>query len=273
MASQRLEETFRRLQSKGEAGLIPFLTVGFPDIQATVELVPALAQAGAHIIELGVPFSDPLADGTTVQRASFHALQQGVTLRDCLEVCATLRQRGIEVPLVLMGYYNPILALGLEAFAELAAKAGLDGAIVPDLPAEESGPLRQACLPRGIDIIAFLAPTSTDVRIARACAAASGFIYCVSLTGVTGARHQVPSAVSQLVRRVRAHTDLPIAVGFGLSKREHVETVGRFADAAIVGSALVDIIEAAPREGTVARAQAYIAELSGSTQTVTRGGR
>ena len=271
MVSNRLEQTFRRLRAQGETGLIPFLTVGFPDLDTTLELVPALAEAGAHIIELGVPFSDPLADGATIQKASFHALRQGITLRRCLEVCATLRERGVEVPLVLMGYYNPVLTMGLEAFAQQARESGLDGIIVVDLPPDESGPLREACQPRGIDTICLLAPTSTDERIAKACAVASGFVYCITLTGVTGARDRVSPAVTQLVQRVRVHTDLPVAVGFGISRREHIEAVGRYADAAVVGSALVDVIEAAPRGETVAKAAEFIADLTGNTRSVARG--
>ena len=273
MASGNIEKTFARLRAQGRTGLVPFLPVGFPDIEATLELVPTLAEAGADIIELGVPFSDPLADGATIQKAGFHALHQGVSLRRCLEVCSTLRERGVEVPLVLMGYYNPILSMGLDVFAKQGEEAGLDGAIVVDLPPEECGPLQEACQARGIDIIYLLAPTSTDERIARACASASGFIYCVSVTGVTGARDQVPPAAFRLIQRVRAHTDLPIALGFGLSRREHIEAVGQHADAAIVGSALVDVIGTAPRGEVVSHAQEFVAGLSGNTRPLAKGVR
>jgi tryptophan synthase alpha chain len=271
MASQRLLKTFNRLAESGKTGIIPFVTVGYPDVETTLEMVPALAKAGADVIELGVPFSDPLADGATIQKASFQALRQGVTLKRCLEVCRTLREGGLAIPLVFMGYYNQLLAMGLDTFAREGQETGLDGVIVPDIPPEESGPLMEACGPRGIDVISLLAPTSTDERIAAACAIAGGFIYCVSLAGVTGARRQLSEGGRQLVQRVRAHTKLPVAVGFGLSKREHIEEVGTYADAAIIGSALVDIIERAPPGGKAARAATFLQELQGRTQPVERG--
>ncbi len=263
MASSRLQETFSRLASCRQVGIIAFVTAGFPDMDTTLELVPALARAGADVIELGVPFSDPLADGATIQKASFHALRQGVTLKQCLGLCAALRQGGLAVPLVFMGYYNPILQMGLKVFAQKAQEAGLDGVIVADLPPEESAPLREECLPRGIDVICLLAPTSTEQRIAAACATASGFIYCVSVAGVTGARDSVSSAASHLVERVRAHTSLPVAVGFGVSRREHVEAIGKFADAAVVGSALVSAIDSAPPGHEVERAAQFLRSLQG----------
>ena len=271
MASQRLQETFNRLAGSGKIGIIPFITVGYPDVETTLEMVPALAESGADVIELGVPFSDPLADGATNQKASLHALQQGVTLKRCLEVCRTLRENGLTTPLVFMGYYNQLLAMGLDAFADEGQKAGLDGVIVVDLPPEESEPLTKVCSPRGIDVISLLAPTSTDERIAAACATAGGFIYCVSLAGVTGARGQLSDAGRQLVRRVRLHTKLPLAVGFGLSKREHIEEVGTYADAAIVGSALVNVIESAPPGEAAASAGRFLQELQGVSQPVGRG--
>ena len=271
MTQDRLNETFNRLRAQGATGLIPYVTVGFPDVETTLELVPALVQAGADIVELGVPFSDPLAEGTTIQQATFHSLAQGVTLKRCLEVCSTLRERGIEVPLVLMGYYNTILAMGLEEYARRAAEAGVDGTIVVDLPAEESGPLATACQSTGVHLIPLLAPTSTDERIEKACAKASGFIYVVSVTGVTGARENVPVDLPSMVQRVRAHTQLPIAVGFGLSRREHILKVGKVADAAVVGSALVNVIAATAQGEAVSQAAAFIAELSGTTLSATRG--
>lgn len=273
MASGNIEKTFARLRAQGRTGLVLFLPVGFPDVEATLELVPALAEAGADIIELGVPFSDPLADGATIQKAGYHALQQGVSLRRCLEVCSTLRDRGVEVPLVLMGYYNPILSMGLDAFAKQGEDAGLDGVIVVDLPPEECNPLQEACQARGIDIIYLLAPTSTDQRIANACDGASGFIYCVALTGVTGAREQIPPAAFRLVQRVRAQADLPIALGFGLSRREHIEAVGQHVDAAVVGSALVDVISGAPRGTMVSQAREFVSGLTGNAWPMANGVR
>ena len=271
MASDRLNETFNRLRAEKATGLIPYVTVGFPDVETTLELVPALVEAGADIVELGVPFSDPLAEGITIQQASFHALGQGVTLKRCLEVSAALRSRGVEVPLIFMGYYNTILSMGLDAYAKEAAEVGLDGTIVVDLPAEESDPLAEAGRSAGIHLIPLLAPTSTDERIERACESATGFIYVVSVTGVTGARENVPTDLPSMVRRVRAHTRLPVAVGFGLSRREHILEVGKVADAAVVGSALVNVIAAAPRGEAVSQAAAFIAVLSGTTLSATRG--
>ena len=271
MTQDRLNKTFNRLRAQEATGLIPYVTVGFPNVETTLELVPPLVEAGADIVELGVPFSDPLADGATVQQASFHALDQGVTLERCLEVCATLRSRGVETPLVFMGYYNPILSMGLDAYAKAAAEAGLDGTIVPDLPQEECGPLAEAGRRVGIHLIPLLAPTSTDERIEKACAKASGFVYVVSVTGVTGTRESVPADLSSMVQRVRAHTQLPVAVGFGLSRREHILEVGKVADAAVVGSALVNVIAAAAQGEAVSQAAAFIAELSGTTLSATRG--
>ena len=271
MGSHRLQETFQGLETRGGTGIIPFLTVGSPDIETTLELVPALARAGADVIELGIPFSDPLADGATIQKASFQALRHGVTLGRCMEVCVTLRKQGLQTPLVFMGYYNPLLSFGLKAFALEAQKAELDGLIVVDLPPEESGPLREECSPRGIDVICLLAPTSTDTRIADACATASGFVYCVSVAGVTGARDQVSPEAFNLVKRVRNVTKLPIAVGFGVSRREHIEAIGKYANAAVIGSALVNVIEAAPPGEVVAHASRFLEGLRGAPETVSRG--
>ncbi len=271
MGSRSIKHTFQGLAEAGSTGIIPFITVGFPDVNTTLELVPALAQAGADIIELGVPFSDPLADGATVQKASFHALEQGVTMKTCLEVCSQLRSEGTEMPLVFMGYYNQFLAFGLKRFAAEAQRSGLNGVIVPDLPPEEAGPLGDECRSHGIDLIPLLAPTSKEHSIASACSLASGFIYCVSLTGVTGSRDRVSEGAEELVKRVRNHTDLPVAVGFGLSQAEHVRAVGRFADAAIVGSALVNVIDAAPPGEAVRRAAEFISGLRQSKQPLSGG--
>ncbi len=271
MRSRSIRDTFQGLAGSGNTGIIPFITVGFPDVDTTLELVPALAQAGADVIELGVPFSDPLADGATIQKASFHALEQGVTMKTCLEVCSQLRGKGTDVPLVFLGYYNQFLAFGLKRFAAEAQKSGLNGVIVPDLPPEEAGPLADECRSHDIDLIPLLAPTSKDHRIASACSLAGGFIYCVSLTGVTGSRDRVSEGAEELVRRVREHTDLPIAVGFGLSQAEHVRAVGQFADAAIVGSALVNVIDTAPPGEAVRRAAEFVSGLRQSQQPLPGG--
>ena len=262
MAS-RMTEALSRLGREGRTGIFPYLTIGYPSVEETLELVPALAGAGADLIELGIPYSDPLADGPTIQASSYHALQQGVTTARCLEVCAALRERGVTVPLVFMGYYNPIFSYGLGGFAKDAAAAGADGVIVADLPVEEASPLREELLAQELSLVRLLAPTSTDDRIARVCAEAEGFIYCVSVAGVTGARHEVPPGGFDLLRRVRRHTPLPLAVGFGISERRHVEAVAPHAQAVVVGSALINVIHsAAPRE-RLRRAARFVAELAG----------
>ena len=271
MSGDRIAQKFKQLDGEGRTGLILFLTAGCPDLEATLELVPALAEAGADCIELGVPFSDPLADGTTIQASSFQALGNGVTLDSCISLVARLRDRLPDTPLVLMGYYNPILSYGLQRFGDDAHRAGVDGVIVADLPSDEAGPLLEVCVPRGIHIIPLLAPTSTDQRVERACRVASGFIYCVSLTGVTGAREELPGGVFKLIERVRRHTELPLAVGFGVSRREHVESIGRYAQAAVVGSGLIRVIMDSPREEMVDRARRYVRELSGSIAPVGGG--
>ncbi len=259
----RLAECFEQLKKSGETAFVAYLSVGYPDVESTFEIVPALVEGGADIIELGVPFSDPLADGTTIQRSSYRALQQGVTPTICLEVAGGLRKRGVAVPFIFMGYYNPILAFGEKAFVREAAAVGVDGLIVVDLPPEEAGPLHQTCSEHGLDLIPLLAPTSTDERIAKATAHASGFVYCISVTGITSARNEMSSEVEGLVEKVRKHTALPIAVGFGISKREHVEDVGRYADAAVVGSAIIDTIERAPLGRQAQAVKEYVKTVTG----------
>ena len=263
MTVDRISQAFAGAEKEGRTGLILFLTVGFPDLAATLELVPALVAAGADAIELGIPFSDPLAEGPVIQESSFRALNQGTTLQDCLDVVTQLRPQVPDTPLILMGYYNPILRMGLKAFAAQAETAGVDGLIVVDLPHEEIGPLHAECRPRSIPIIPLLAPTSTDASIKASTASASGFVYCVSLTGVTGARDQVSEQGMELLERVRAHTPLPLALGFGVSRRDHVEAVGRQAQAAVVGSALIQVMLESPRDQLVDRASRFVAELFG----------
>ena len=271
MTQDRIAQKFKQIEAEGRTGIVLFLTAGFPDLDATMELVPALVGAGADCIELGFPFSDPLTDGLTIQASTYHALQNGVTLDNCLKVVGKLREQVPETPMVLFGYYNPILSYGLARFGQEAQAAGVDGVIVPDLPSDESAPLMEECAPRGVHIIPLMAPTSTDARIQLACRTASGFIYCVSVTGVTGAREELPPGVFRLLERVRRHTDLPLAVGFGISRREHVESVGTHAQAAVVGSALVNIIADSPREELVDRARQYVQELSGAVPSIKGG--
>ena len=251
------------VRKEGRTALAPFLTIGYPEVAALPGLVEALVEGGAGMLELGVPFSDPLADGATIQRANYIALQQGVTTSACLEAVRRLRALGLEVPILLMGYYNPILTYGLEAFPADAAVAGVDGLIVVDLPPEEAGPLQGSCRTHGLDLVYLLAPTSTPERVALVCRQASGFIYCVSVTGVTGARSSLPPELPAFAERVRGQTTLPLAVGFGISRREHVEAVGRVAEVAVVGSALIDVIDGSPAQEREARVKEYVEVLAG----------
>ena len=262
-AMDRIGDAFRRAHGEERTALVVFLTAGYPDLDATYELVPALAEAGADVIELGVPFSDPLADGVTIQVSSQHALGHGVSLSGCLDLVGGVRDRVPDTGLLLMGYYNPVFRYGTGKFAADAEQAGLDGLIMADLPEEESEPLRVELVPRKIALVPLFAPTSTDDRIAAGCKHASGFVYCVSLTGVTGTRESVGGSAFSLVQRVRQHTSLPLAVGFGISTREHVETVGQHADGAVVGSALIRVLMESPRERLVEEASAFVERLRG----------
>jgi tryptophan synthase alpha chain len=259
----RIAETFAALRARRRTGLVAFLTVGYPSVEETLRLVPALIEGGADVIELGVPFSDPLAEGPTIQRSSHHALERGVTPAVCLDVVAGLRAQGVEAPIVLMGYYNPLLSYGLEEFCRDAAAAGADGIIAVDLPPEESHPLRDACRRRGLDLVYLLAPTSTDGRIELVAGLASGFVYCVSVTGVTGAREELPAGLSAFVNRVRARTPLPVAVGFGISKPKHFRAVARIADAAVIGSAIIDEIDRSDPSERAGKVKRYAEVVTG----------
>ncbi len=259
----RIERTLAAAMSDERVALIAYLTAGYPEPAATPALVQALVDGGADAIELGIPFSDPLADGATIQRASFQALQNGMTSTKGLEIVRELRSKGVVNPLIVMTYYNPILAYGLDGFVEDAAAAGVDGLIPVDVPPEEAEELANGCRASGLDYIPLLAPTSTDERIALAIRQASGFVYCVSVAGVTGARQALPEQLGAFLQRVRRQTALPLAVGFGISQREHVEALRGRADAAIVGSAIIDVIEAAPRAEREVRVKEYVEVLTG----------
>jgi tryptophan synthase alpha chain len=238
----RIAETFARLKSEGRRGFIPFVTAGDPDLEATRGLIVELARAGASVVELGVPFSDPMADGVVIQRASERALKNHVTVADVLAVVSEAR-RETDVPVVLFSYFNPLLQVGLEKLCTQARVAGVDGVLVTDLVPEEAGEFSALLKKNGLDMIFLVAPTSTDERLQMIAERASGFIYAVSRAGVTGARGQVSDAAERLVKRVRAVSDLPVAVGFGISTREQIGEVWRYADAAVVGSAIVAEIE------------------------------
>lgn len=235
----RIAPTFEKLRQAGQPALMPYLTLGYPSPAMTLDLATAAVEAGADLIELGIPFSDPLADGATIQQATHEALQQGTTVDTCLQAVAQLRGRDIETPLIFMGYYNPIFQRGLTRFCEEATEAGADGLIVPDLPPEEAKDLRTACRARDLDLIFLLAPTSDETRIRRVVELSTGFIYLVSLTGVTGARDRLPADLEAFVQRVRSMTELPLAVGFGIGNPDEARRVARVADGIIVGSAIV----------------------------------
>ena len=238
----RISRRFAELRPSGELGIVAYITAGDPSLDATHRFVLALAEAGADVVELGIPFSDPLADGPTIQRASERALKSGTTVVTVLELVRRIRQSS-EVPLVLFGYYNPVLQMGLEKFAAAASDAGADGVLITDLTPEESDEYRRILSAHHLDTIFLGAPTSTDARLAAIAACSSGFLYLISRTGVTGAKDALPDDLPSLVRRARAVTKLPIAVGFGISLPGHVSLLGGFADAAVVGSALVSEIE------------------------------
>jgi tryptophan synthase alpha chain len=252
--STRISKRFAELRASGELGIVAYITAGDPSLDATLRFVLALASGGADVIELGVPFSDPLADGPTIQRASERALKSGTTLAGVIDVVRRVRQlksgfvsnelRPLnEVPIVLFSYYNPILQMGLEKFASAAAGAGADGVLATDMTPEESEDYRDVLAAHHLDTIFLGAPTSTDERLAKIAACSSGFLYLISRTGVTGAKDALPDDLPALLRRARKATQLPIAVGFGISLPGHVSVLGGLADAAVIGSALVSEIE------------------------------
>jgi tryptophan synthase alpha chain len=246
-------EVFERCAAERRAAFVPFLMAGDPNLPATAGQLAALAAGGADIIELGVPFSDPLADGPTIQRASERALRSGANLAGILGLVQRLRAK-TDVSLVLFSYFNPILQMGLEPFASAAARAGADGVLATDLTPEEATEYRAALGAAGLDTIFLAAPTSTDARLERIAESSSGFLYLISRTGVTGAKDALPEDLPALVRRTRARTRLPIAVGFGISLPTHVSALGGLADAAVVGSALVAEVERASSAAAAAQA-------------------
>jgi len=222
--------------------LIPYITVGYPTVETTLKVVPLFASTGCDIIELGIPFSDPLADGATIQRASYEALRQGVTPKVCFEVAQELRRR-VEIPLVFMTYYNPVLKFGLEQFCSECAEVGIDGLIIPDLPPEEGKELEKSTKRHGLDLVYLLSPASTEERIRLVTSRSSGFIYLVSLTGVTGARDELPEELESFVASVRKGTEKPLCVGFGVSTPEQAQRVAKVADGVIVGSRIIQLLD------------------------------
>jgi len=235
MTQQKISEAF----GKRRAALMPYFTIGYPDYQTSLDVIETCVAAGADLVELGVPFSDPLADGPTIQHSTQVALENGITVARCLAAVAELRSRGIAIPLILMGYINPILAYGLEKFVTDAALAGASGFIIPDLPPEEAGQLHSHCRQLGLDLVFLLPPNSSDERVRFVAGQSTGFVYLVSVLGITGERKSLPAELAQFVERVRAYTDKPLAVGFGISTPDQAAAVGQIADGVIVGSALI----------------------------------
>ncbi len=254
MGLDRINEAFETGRAQGRAALMPYFTLGYPDPDRSEAVLRAIAASGADLIELGVPFSDPPADGPTIQHSTQVALEHGMTVARCLEMTARLRSFGVTQPLLLMGYVNPVLAYGIERYVRDAAASGADGLIVPDLPPEEAGELKDAAARHGLAMIFLVAPTSTPERLAIVAANSTGFLYLVSVAGVTGARQGLPVDLGAFVARCRAATRLPIAVGFGIAGPEQARAVAKLADGVIVGSALIDAMDKADDGATGAAA-------------------
>ena len=264
----RITRCFEELRRKGELGIVAFITAGDPSLEATERFVLALADAGADLVELGVPFSDPIADGPTIQRSSERALHSGTSLHPVLNLVRRLREK-TEIPLVLFSYFNPVLQMGLEKFSSESARVGVDGVLITDITPEEGADYRALLRAKGLDTIFLASPTTNDHRLKRISEASSGFLYLISRTGVTGAKETLPEDLPVLIRRTRAVTSLPLAVGFGISLPGHVSILGGLADAAVVGSALVSEIE---RATSIERAAQAIAERVRSLkQAASRG--
>jgi tryptophan synthase alpha chain len=264
LTDTRLTRLFAQTRREGRAAMMPYMTVGWPEVGDTERLIRALIRGGADLIEVGLPFSDPIADGPTVQRVNQRALENGVNTTMALEVVADLRaNQGVDVPLVAMGYYNPFLAYGLERFARDAAGVGIDGLIVPDLPPEESDELLAACIDNGIHLIYMLAPTSTPERFEAVLERASGFIYLVSVVGITGARDRLWAGLADYVARVRGHTSLPLALGFGISSHAHVAEAEGLVDGVIFASGMLNHLERFPSDQLPDEAERYVRMLRG----------
>ena len=261
--SDRLAEMFERTRAEGRAAVIPFIPAGWPDPQDTVPVVLAAIEGGADAFEIGLPFSDPLGDGPVNQQAYNEAIASGMTTASVFETMRALRSSGVRTPLLIMGYFNPLLAYGLSSFVQDAVSAGVDGLIIVDLPPDEAAELEEPARAAGLHMVYLLAPNSTPERIRLVAEHAAGFIYCVSVTGVTGERRQLPEELPDFLRRVRAQTSVPLAVGFGISAAEHVREVGKVADAAIIGSAFVRTVAKASTAQRPAAARAFLKEMTG----------
>jgi tryptophan synthase alpha chain len=247
----------------GRPALIAFVLPGYPNLDDSRQAFDAMVEGGVDIIEVEIPFSDPLADGATIQNAVFEALQNGITPASCIDFVREARGRHPEVPIVIMTYLNPVLAYGLEAFAAAAAEAGADGVILVDLPPEEASEAAATLRSRGLDLIFLAAPTTTDERLQAIASQASGWIYCVSVTGITGARETLPPGLAEFIARVRRCTALPLAVGFGMSRREHIQALTGVADGVIIGSAFVDLLGKTESRERARAVREYVEVLSG----------
>jgi tryptophan synthase alpha chain len=268
MSVHAITAAFSRARDEGRTALLPYVMAGYPDAATSEALAVALGETGADLLELGVPFSDPMADGATIQAASHHALEGGMTPEGALALAGRIHAR-IATPLLLMTYYNPIFSMGIASFCEQAAQAGIVGLIVPDLPPEESKPLQSAASQQGIALIYLVTPTSPDERLAQVAAAAKdsgGFLYCVSLSGTTGARDRLPEHLAAFLARVRGHSDLPLAVGFGVSRPEHVAEIGTMAEGAVVASALLNAVDATPANERVQAGVDFLHALQAGAQ-------
>ncbi|MBP2000269.1 tryptophan synthase alpha chain [Paenibacillus shirakamiensis] len=262
----RIDAVFAELREKGESALIPYIPVGYPTVEGSASLIQAIAEAGADIIELGVPYADALADGPTIQEASLQAVTNGVNLKACISMVQELRSRGLQTPIVFMGYCNSFLAYGLEALAEDAKQAGVDGFIIPDLPSTMAKPYVEIFESKGLKNIFFLAPTTSKEREAAVVDQGQGFLYCISVTGVTGERKSLPEELPAFVKQARSVTNLPLAVGFGISNEHHVREVSEYADGAIVGSALINVIRQAAPENVENEVRHFIQKLKQATR-------
>jgi tryptophan synthase alpha chain len=269
----RIDDAFARMRAERRTGLVTYVTAGDPGLRLSGEILVALDRAGADVLEVGVPFSDPLADGPVIQRATERALAAGATLSGVLDLVADIRP-SIAAPIVLFTYANPLARMGYEAFSARAARAGVDGVLTLDLPVEESGELRDLLADAGLDTIFLLSPTTTGERIRKAAALGRGFLYGISRLGVTGARATVASGARQLAERVRAETEMPLALGFGVSRPEHVAEIGLCADAAVVGSGLVSVVAEHGRSASLVSAvEEYVRWLRGPAAPAGAGTR
>jgi tryptophan synthase alpha chain len=259
----RLTAAFARAAAEKRPTLVVYLVPGYPSWDESEALFDAAVAGGADLIEVGIPFSDPLADGTTIQRVAFAALEAGTTPAKCIDYARRARERNPDVPIVFMSYLNPVLAYGIESFADAASRIGADAVILIDLPPEESTPAKDVLAKHGLDLIFIAAPTSSDERLRLIGERATGFVYCVSVAGVTGARRELPPGLADFLARVRRCTNLPLAVGFGVSRREHIEALNGAADGAVIGSAVMDVIAANEAQERAKAVREYLEVLSG----------